>query len=66
MNEAFVDGDFVPVMTYDFLGFQAVAPAEATFALDDPWTHGTCNRHVTRTAASERPRETAKRARSTP
>ena len=52
MNEALVDGAFVPVMTYDFLDFQPVAPAEAALALDEPWTHETCNRHARARASS--------------
>ncbi|KAH8087736.1 hypothetical protein JL720_7056 [Aureococcus anophagefferens] len=32
-NEALVDGAYVPLMTYDFVEFEAVAPAEAAFDL---------------------------------
>ncbi|KAH8067740.1 hypothetical protein JL721_7296 [Aureococcus anophagefferens] len=35
-NEALVDGAYVPLMTYDFVEFEAVAPAEAAFDLDAP------------------------------
>lgn len=45
-NEALVDGAYEPLMTYDFVEFEAVAPAEEAFALDAPWTHEACNRHA--------------------
>lgn len=45
-NENWVDGAWVALMTYDVLDFEAVAPAEAALALDGPWTHATCERHV--------------------
>ena len=35
-------------MTYDFVEFEAVAPAEAAFDLDAPWTKATCDRHARR------------------
>ncbi|KAH8064607.1 hypothetical protein JL722_1484 [Aureococcus anophagefferens] len=47
-NEALVDGAYVPLMTYDFVEFEAVAPAEAAFDLDAPWTKATCDRHARR------------------
>ena len=33
-------------MTYDLLDFEEVAPAEDAVALDAPWTHESCDRHV--------------------
>ncbi|KAK7250210.1 hypothetical protein SO694_000066114 [Aureococcus anophagefferens] len=45
-NGAAVDGAYVPLMTYDFVEFEAVAPAEAAFDLDAPWTKATCDRHA--------------------
>ena len=45
-NDALVEGAFVPLMTYDVLDLEAVAPAEDAFALDGSWTHDGCKRHV--------------------
>ena len=45
-NENWVDGRWVALMTYDLLDFEEVAPAEDAVALDAPWTHETCDRHV--------------------
>ena len=45
-NENWVDGRWVALMTYDILDFEEVAPSEDAVALDAPWTHKTCDRHV--------------------
>ena len=45
-NENWVDGRWVALMTYDLLDFEEVAPSEDAVALDAPWTHASCDRHV--------------------
>lgn len=41
------DGEnFVPIMTYDFLDFELVVPAETVFTLSPPWNDENCSRHI--------------------
>ncbi|KAH8051923.1 hypothetical protein JL720_15038 [Aureococcus anophagefferens] len=54
-NEALVDGAYVPLMTYDFVEFEAVAPAEAAFDLGAPWTKATCDRRAAPGGQRRRP-----------
>ena len=35
---------YYPLMTYDLVDLEAVAPAESAFALDPPWNHTACTR----------------------
>jgi len=45
-NAEQVDNRYTPLMTYDFIQFNPVAPSESVFALDTPWLHSTCSRHT--------------------
>ena len=39
-------GEATPLMTYDLLALEQVAPAESVFDLPAPWEHKTCERQV--------------------
>ena len=47
VNEALeLGGETTPLMTYDLLELEQVAPAESVFDLPVPWEHKTCERQV--------------------
>ena len=47
VNEAIEPGgEATPLMTYDLLALEQVAPAESVFDLPAPWEHKTCERQV--------------------
>lgn len=47
VHESHEDGEiFIPIMTYDFLDFELVVPAETTFNLSPPWNDKNCSRHI--------------------